>query len=210
MPAHGAAALCSSQLSICEALYAISPPSSTPRSPKIKNPRFHSPPTVAPKSRSNLLEVSRALHTDVSRRSWPESRWYKWATKHTYISRTLVLFICGGITFCFVGGKRVPITGRNQLEYVPKWVEKWFEKEMHNETEEKRKRTADCSWRAGDPGMQVPIAILNRLLRASGLEDSEWELRIVNAPCKSNPLPSLYVCLSAWSVCLQHIEMSGI
>ena len=152
--------------------------------PKSKHLRFHSPPAVAPKSRPYLLKVSRAPDTDVPRWSWPESRWYKWATKHTYISGTLVLFICGGITFSFVGVKRVPITGRNQLEYVPKWVEIWAEKEMHNENEEQRKRTADCSWRAGDPGMQVPIAILNRLLRASGLEDREWELRIVNAPCK--------------------------
>ena len=41
--------------------------------------------------------------------------------------------------------------------------------------------------------MQGPISVFNRLIHASGLDDQEWEFRIVNAPCKQTTTSSLSI-----------------
>ena len=97
----------------------------------------------------------------------------------------LVVFGSGTIIFYYFLSQSVPITGRRRLDYVPDWITKSMEKicEMQGEGQCIEELT-NLSWRSENPNMQGPISVFNRLIHASGLDDWEWEFRIVNAPCK--------------------------
>lgn len=113
------------------------------------------------------------------------SRWHDWAKNHKYIVRGLVVFGSGAIIFyCFLS-QSVPITGRRWLDYVRDWITKSMERICETQGEGQRiEELTLLSWRSENPNMQGPISLFNRLIHASGLDDWEWEFRIVNAPCK--------------------------
>ena len=84
--------------------------------------------------------------------------------------------------FCSYSLQRVPITGRMQLNLIPHWVAVRTEKSKRKEEEELREELIKCSFGSDHPGMQGVNLIFNRLIRASGLDDRDWEFRVVLAP----------------------------
>ena len=85
---------------------------------------------------------------------------------------------CGTIAFYLFAVKQVPITGRRQLE-MPEWIQKMSESQTDEKNSEQfRQHIETYSW---EPDDQTAMT-LNRLIRSSGLDDRDWELRVVNAP----------------------------
>ena len=74
--------------------------------------------------------------------------------------------------------QRVPITERRRLHYVPSLIEGFFNDSEHKQGE----NIPNCSLGSESPIMQGVTSILNNLLRVSGLDDREWEVRVVHAP----------------------------
>ena len=96
-----------------------------------------------------------------------------------------MVFGSGTIIFYGFLSQSVPITGRRRLDYVPDWITKFMEKIREEKGEGRRiEKLRNLSWGSENPQMQGPISVFNRLIHASGLDDREWEFRIVNAPCK--------------------------
>ena len=157
---------------------------SPPREPPKTSKSEHAPlPTVVSKDGLHPLKGSRIRHA----KDWGWSKWSKsseWAARHPKFVGGFGIIVLGTIPFCYFHLQPVPITGRRQLEYVPKWLERQWESSARKEDDESWKVIAECSWGSDHPALQGPIEVLNRLLRASGMDDQDWELRIVNAPSK--------------------------
>ena len=151
---------------------------------KTRKPDHASQPTVVLKHLPDSPKEPQIRGTQDSR--WKKSRTIllEWASKHKIIVGFLILYISVPIAICFFGSQPVPITGRKQLEYLPKWLEHVFGILAREEGEELRDRLASRSWASDDPNIQKIVDVLNRLLRASGLSDRKWELLVVNAPSK--------------------------
>lgn len=156
-------------------------PSSRHQLPKSR--RYALPPAAPPKSRKTPSKVPQARRqTDLSQWSWSKSRWHNWAIEHKYIIYSFVFFVCGSTIFCSFSLQRVPITGRMQLDLIPKWVAKRMEKSELEKDKELRKELTKFWFESDHPGMQQIDLMFSRLVRASGLDDRDWEVRIVRAP----------------------------
>lgn len=83
---------------------------------------------------------------------------------------------------CYFALQRVPVTGRWQLDYIPHWVAVRMGKSEREEHERLRPMLMKFSLGSDDPGMQGIVTIFNRLIRASGLDDRDWEFRVVLDP----------------------------
>ena len=84
--------------------------------------------------------------------------------------------------FLYVTSQDVPITGRMRLNYVPNWIARLWEIYIHKTDNALRKDLAGFSLGKDDPEMQGLLSIFNRLARASGLDDRDWDVRVVPAP----------------------------
>lgn len=69
-----------------------------------------------------------------------------------------------------------------QLDLIPKWVAKRMEKSELEKDKELRKELTKFWFESDHPGMQQIDLMFSRLVRASGLDDRDWEVRIVRAP----------------------------
>ena len=97
---------------------------------------------------------------------------------------TFVIFISGTTIFCSFALRRVPITGRWQLDFIPRWFVRWTEKSKLAEEEKLREELRKFSLDSNHPSMQEFNSIFKRLVRASGLDDRDWDFRVVLAPSK--------------------------
>ena len=77
----------------------------------------------------------------------------------------------------------MPITGRRQIDFIPLCVANWIKEIMRAEEDQEREELLRSSLGSDDPGMQGFTSIFNRLVRASGLDDRDWEFRVVLDPC---------------------------
>ena len=107
-----------------------------------------------------------------------------WATgHHRYIVYGGFLIFFGGSTiYCSFSLQRVPITGRVQLDLIPNWVAKRIEKSELEDVKELRKEMAEFWFESDHPDMQEIDLIFSRLVCASGLDDRNWEVRVIQAP----------------------------
>ena len=151
---------------------------------KFTRSRHVSPPSVSPKRRPDPLKVSRARQTEGLRGSKWRSKWHDWATEYRYIVYTFITFISGSTIFCYFALQRVPITGRRQLDFIPRWVIKRIEKSKLAEEDEFREVLTKCSLDSEHPAMQGFNSVFKRLVHASGLDDRDWDFRLVLAPSK--------------------------
>ena len=158
-------------------------PQTSKPSPKPHRSRHVIPPPVPSKSQPKSSHDPRTPQKTGLRGHYPNLRSRSWAQNHRYIVRALVILGCGTAAF-YCGSQRVPITGRRQLDCIPSWLEAWIESLRRKETDEWRKDILKCSWGSEHPGMQGPIAIFDRLLHAAGLDDGQWEFRVIQAPGK--------------------------
>lgn len=172
------------------------PPQSRPNPPKVSptpqtsepSPKPHCsrhviPPPVPSNSQPNSSHDPPTPQKTGFRGPYPNLRSRNWAQNHRYVVCALVILGCGTVVFdC--GSQRVPITGRRQLDYIPRWLEAWIENRSRKERDEWRKDILKCSWGSEHPDMQGPIAIFDRLLHAAGLDDGQWEFRVIQAPGK--------------------------
>ena len=156
----------------------------TPSSPclaskPLKRSKDVSLPTRFPKYRPHAPRVSRAPQTnDPHQRPLTKSKWYEWVKNHKIIFCGFCMF--GYMMFEFSWTlQRVPITERRRLDYVPSWLEHFFNYVEHTMKEEVDNQN---SLGRESPIMQGPASTFNNLLRVSGLDDREWELRVVVAP----------------------------
>lgn len=150
--------------------------------PKPKPSRSILPPTKPRKSRQIPHKVPQARQTDGTRWSGWRTRWHDWATEYRYFLYAIVLFASGITVFCSYSLQRVPITGRLQLDLIPHWVAVRIEKSERKKEEELREDLMKCSFGSDHPGMQGVNLIFNRLIRASGLDNRDWDFRVVLAP----------------------------
>lgn len=92
------------------------------------------------------------------------------------------MFVAGIAIYCYFAVERVPITGRRQLDLIPQWLAVRMEKSKREEEEVLRENIKDCLWHSDHPGMQAVNLVFSRLVRTSGLDDRDWDLRVVRAP----------------------------
>ena len=126
--------------------------------------------------------MSPARQTDDSRRSLSKRGWYDWATTHKFLVYGLVVFSSGMLITCCFALHRVPITGRLQLNYMPHWVAVRMAKSKCEEEEQSRPGLMKNSLGSDRPEMQGALMIFNRLVCASGLDNRNWEFRVVWNP----------------------------
>ncbi len=141
-----------------------------------------SPPPHPPRGTPDALEFSRARRTDGSDIHRSNSRWYEWATRHKFLVGTF--FILGSGSFlihCFCS-KRVPITGRWQLDLVPHWKAVQMAKSKREQEDQIRPELMEHSIGRGHPQMQACTEMFDRLVRSSGLENRDWEFRLARDP----------------------------
>lgn len=150
---------------------------------KPKRSRYVFPPAAPCKSRPAPSKVPQARQTEGSRSRGSERKLHDWVTEHRYIVYTFAVFV-SGTTFCSFALQRVPITGRMQLDFIPSWVARRMAKSARKNEDDLRENLEDCSLRGDHPAMQGVNLIFERLVRASGLGDREWEFRVVLAPSK--------------------------
>ena len=93
----------------------------------------------------------------------------------------VLVFFSGATIFYFVAFERVPITGRRRCSWLPQSKMEEMERvdmEKFKENEEKLVVNSDY------PGLRKIEAVLDRLVKASGLDDIAWEVRILDDPSK--------------------------
>ena len=151
---------------------------------KPKRSRHVFPRPAPHKSPQASLKKPLARQRKGSRWSRSTSRWHIWATKHKYIVFTFKAFVSGTVVLYFFASEPVPITGRRQLNFVPRSVAKWMAKSAREKEDGLREHLKHCSWHGDHPGMRKVNLIFDRLIRASGLGDRDWEVRVVLAPSK--------------------------
>ena len=76
----------------------------------------------------------------------------------------------------------MPITGRTQLDLIPHCVAVRMEESECEEEEKLRTSIKDSVWLSDHLYMQDINTVFSRLVRASGLDDRDWDLRVVWAP----------------------------
>lgn len=109
-------------------------------------------------------------------------RWHDWATKHRYSVCALRIFFSGSVLILCFAVERVPITGRRQLDLIPNWVAVGFDEHEREGAEELRGSIKNFSLNSDHPAMQIVNLVFSRLVRASRLDDRNWDLRVVHAP----------------------------
>lgn len=57
-----------------------------------------------------------------------------------------------------------------------------MKKSEREENDELRKSIENCTWHSDHPYMQDVNLVFSRLVCASGLDDRDWDLRVVRAP----------------------------
>ena len=143
-----------------------------------------SPPPYPPRSTPDALNSSRARHTDGPDIRRSNARSYDWATRHKFLVGTFFVFGSGGfLIHCFCS-KRVPITGRWQLDLVPQWKAVQMAESTRELEDRVRPDLMEHSLGKEHPQMQGCIEIFDCLVRASGLESRDWEFRVAVDPRK--------------------------
>ena len=88
--------------------------------------------------------------------------------------------VAGSTVFYFFALKRVPITGRLQLDLVTRWKAAQLAKsQREEEANQVIPMLMPFSMDKQDPCWQQVDEIFNRLIHASGLGDRDWDLRLV-------------------------------
>ncbi len=145
-------------------------------------PRDLPPPARSLKTKEIRPKEPQVRQTDASISTRAISRGHSWATKLKKVVRGFFVISCGAILFLYITSQDVPITGRTRLSYVPNWVARLWEDSILKRDNALRKDIAHSSLGKDDPEMQGLLSVFNRLVRASGLDDRDWDLRVVRAP----------------------------
>ena len=93
-----------------------------------------------------------------------------------------MVLVSGSTILCCAALQPVPITGRRQLDFIPRWVANKIEDFQRAEEDKEREALKMCSWGSDHPGMQGATLMFNRLVYTSGLDDRDWDFRVVLAP----------------------------
>lgn len=123
-----------------------SPPRRPPNT--IKSEHGHLP-TVVSKDGLHPLKGFRIRQT----KDWGWSKSRDWAARHPKLVRGFGIIVFGTISFFYFHLQPVPITGRRQLEYVPKWLERRYEDIARQEDDESWKEIANCSLGSDHPAL---------------------------------------------------------
>lgn len=117
----------------------------------------------------------------------------------------VMAFVFGTAFVYFFVLERVPITGRKRFSWLSQSTltnldetERIFRK-MLQDNEEKLFIKSDY------PGLRKIEAVLDRLVKVSGLDDTTWEIRVKDEPSRSSPV--LYS--SALQLAETHVSGSG-
>lgn len=98
-----------------------------------------------------------------------------------------VVFISGATYVYLFVLERVPITGRKRFSLLARPALAKLE-EAEREMMERLQVDKEKLFIKNDyPGLRKIEAVLNRLVKASGLDDVAWEIRVLDKPSRSSP-----------------------
>ena len=144
---------------------------------KTKCSNRFSPPAESPKHRPYAPSVSRAPQDGPRPRRFFKFKWLDWARNHKLIVLLFCTFGYNIIKFSW-NTQRVPIIEIWRLYYVPGLLETFFD--YVDRMVEEEVDIQNSSLRSESSIMQGVNTILKDLLRVSGLDDREWEIRVVD------------------------------
>ena len=96
----------------------------------------------------------------------------------------VVILLSGTTYIYFFVLDQVPITGRRRVSWVPRWELTRLEDSERDATEKIRKNEQDIFIKSDYPGLRKVEAVFNRLVKASGLDDIAWEVRVLDQPSR--------------------------
>lgn len=113
--------------------------------------------------------------------------WYSEKFSHRLATYGVLVCVSGMAIIYIFAFERVPITGRKRFSWLSQSMMTKLE-EAERESMEKLRENEEKSFIKSDyAGLRKIEAVFNRLVKASGLEDVAWEVRVIDEPCRSSP-----------------------
>lgn len=138
--------------------------------------------------RTSALEES--LLEKVAR--W-KSRWQAWyAEKRSHrLAVWGIVIIVSGMAYAYLFvSELVPITGRRHISWLPRWKLTRLENLEREVMQNIRQNEEKLFIKSDYPGLRKIEAVFDRLVKASGLDDIAWEVRVLDEP---SMLPALKI-----------------
>ena len=177
-------------------------------------PRFRAPtsgPKPKPRSKtssSSVLDQSRK-QPDAQRSSarrepllekaarWKSGwqAWYAERRSHSLAVWSVVIFVSGMAYIYLFVFERVPITGRRRISWLPRWELTKLENMDREAMELLRKNEQRFFINSDYPGLRKIEAVFNSLVKASGLDDIAWEVRVLDEPSMFTALRNICLLL---------------
>ena len=152
-------------------------------------------------SSSNPITRSRQLPIKSSQRSrqhasgWLDAfettrarwrAWYAGSLSHRLIIYGVVVVFSGGQLIDFFVLEQVPITGRRRFSWLSRSKLARLDETERQWVEELRKNEEKLFITREFPGLRKIEAVFDRLVKASGLDNVAWEVRVLDEPCRSS------------------------
>lgn len=117
--------------------------------------------------------------------------WYATSLSHKLAVWGVVVFTSGATAVYLFALERVPITGRRRFSWVSRSTLAHSEQTEREFLETLEGDNKCLSVISDYPGLQKMQAVLDRLVRSSGIDDVKWEVRVLDKPSKF-PFPMNY------------------
>lgn len=172
----------------------------------ISLPRFRAPgsgPKLKPRSKTGSsirITQSRKQPDPQHASDWSQSflkataRWKSgWQARyaenrlHRLAVHGVVLFISGTTIIYLFVLERVPITDRKRFSWLSRSALTKLEESERETMKRLQKDEENLFIKSDYPGLRKIDAVLNRLVKASALDDVAWEVRVIDKPSRFSP-----------------------
>lgn len=110
--------------------------------------------------------------------------WYAEKWSHRLAVYAVGICISGAMVVYFFALERVPITGRKRFGWLSQSALAMMDENLRKIMERLGENEEKIFIKSDYPGLRKIEAVFNRLVKASGLDDIAWEIRVLDEPSK--------------------------